>query len=102
MLFFTRPDCASCDRLLARLLSRVDDVAGIDIYLADVDPGDEAAVRAWASERGIRPEWVKSRKVTLNFDAGALERLTGGQALLPVLMRRRGEHIEPLSASALR
>ena len=102
VLFFTRPDCASCDRLLARLLSRVDDVAGIDIYLADVDPGDEAAVRAWASERGIRPEWVKSRKVTLNFDAGALERLTGGQALLPVLMRRRGEHIEPLSASALR
>ena len=102
VLFFTRPDCSHCDRLFARLLSRIDDVAGIDIYLADVDPGDEAAVRAWASERGIRPEWVKRRKVTLNFDAGALDRLTGGQALLPVLMRRRGEHIEPLATSALR
>ena len=102
MLFFTRPDCFHCDRLLARLLNRIDEVAGIDIYLADIDAGDEVAVRAWASERGIRPEWVKRRKVTLNFDAGALDRLTGGQALVPVLMRRRGEHIEPLSASALR
>ena len=102
VLFFTRPDCPSCDWLLARLLNHVDEVAGIDIYLADVDPGDEAAVRAWASERGIRPEWVKHRKVTLNFDAGALDRLTGGQALVPVLMRRRGDDIEPLSASALR
>ena len=102
VLFFTRPDCSHCDSLLARLLSRVNEVAGIDIYLADVNSGDEVAVRAWASERGIRPEWVKRRKVTLNFDAGALERLTGGQALLPVLMRRRGEDIEPLAASALR
>ena len=102
VLFFTRPDCFHCDRLLARLLNRIDEVAGIDIYLADIDAGDEVAVRAWASERGIRPEWVKRRKVTLNFDAGALDRLTGGQALVPVLMRRRGEHIEPLSASALR
>jgi len=102
VLFFTRPDCPHCDRLLARVLSRVDEVAGIDIYLADVNSGDEVAVRAWASERGILQEWVKRRKVTLNFDAGALDRLTGGQAPLPVLMRRRGDDIEPLSASALR
>ncbi|MCB1764411.1 MAG: TIGR03759 family integrating conjugative element protein, partial [Gammaproteobacteria bacterium] len=46
VLFFTRPDCFHCDRLLARLLSRIDEVAGIDIYLADIDAGDEVAVRA--------------------------------------------------------
>ena len=102
VLFFTRPDCPHCDRLLARLLSRTDEVSGIDIYLSDVDPGGEAAVRAWASERGIRPEWVMSRKVTLNFDGGALDKLTGGQASVPVLMRRRGDDIESLSASAPR
>ena len=101
VLFFTRPVCPSCDRLLTRLLSRADEVAGIDIYLSHVDPGDESAVRDWATERGIRPEWVKSRRVTLNFDAGALDKLTGGQAQVPVVMRRRGDDIEPLAASAL-
>lgn len=102
VLFFTRPVCPSCDRLLTRLLSRADEFAGIDIYLSHVDPGDESAVRDWATERGIRPEWVKSRQVTLNFDAGALDKLTGGQTQVPVLMRRRGDDIEPLSASVLR
>ena len=102
VLFFTRPDCPKCDRLFARLLNRTDQVAGIDIYLSDIDPGDETAVRAWASERGIRSEWVKNRKVTLNFDGGALDKLTGGQASVPVLMRRRGDDIESLSASAPR
>lgn len=102
VLFFTRPACPRCDRLLARLLSRVDEVAGIDIYLSRVSPGEEAAVRDWATERGIRPEWVKTRRVTLNFDAGALEKLTGDQVQLPVLMRRRGDAIEPLAVSAIR
>ena len=102
VLFFTRPVCPSCDRLLARLLSRADEVAGIDIYLSHVGPGDEAAVRDWATERGIPPEWVKSRRVTLNFDAGALDKLTGGQNQVPALMRRRGNNIEPLTLSVLR
>ncbi len=88
--------------LLGRLLRRVEEIAGIDIYLSGLAPGDEAAVRDWASARGIRPEWVRSRRVTLNFDAGALEKLTRGKVQAPVLMRRRGDHIEPLTASALR
>ena len=102
VLFFTRPVCPRCDRLLARLLSRADEVAGIDIYLSNVDPGDETAVRDWATKRGIRPEWVNSRRVTLNFDAGALEKLTGDQVQLPVLMHRRGDDIEPMPLSVLR
>jgi len=59
-------------------------------------------VRDWASGNGILPEWVNSRRVTLNFDAGALEQLTRGQAEVPVLMRRRRDDIEPLAESALR
>lgn len=101
VLLFTRPACPRCDVLLGRLLRRVDALAGIDIYLSELAPGDEAAVRDWAVSKGIRPQWVQSRRVTLNFDVGALERLTRGQTQAPVLMRRRGDDITPLAASAL-
>ena len=56
VLFFTRPDCDACDGLLARLLHRIDQIAGIDIYLAGIDPSDDRAVRDWASQHGIKPE----------------------------------------------
>jgi len=79
VLFFTRPECPRCDALLERLLRRVEQVVGIDIYISGVTAGDTQAVRDWASGQGVRPEWVKSRRVTLNFDAGALETLTRGR-----------------------
>lgn len=76
VLLFLRSDCLSCDRLLRRLLGRIDRIAGIDIYLTDLEAGDDEAVRHWASQHQIRPEWVRRRQVTLNRDAGALGRLT--------------------------
>jgi integrating conjugative element protein (TIGR03759 family) len=100
-LLFTRPDCDACDALLARLLGRIDRIAGIDIYLADIDPGDDQAVRDWAAQHGIDPEWVRTRKVTLNFEAGALAALTGGRGKIPSLMRRRGEELAVLSPAGL-
>ena len=101
VLLFTRPDCDACDGLLARLLHRIDQIAGIDIYLAGIDPGDDRAVRDWASQHGIEPEWVRTRKVTLNFEAGALAALTGGRGEIPSLMRRRGEDLAVLSSAGL-
>ena len=101
VLLFTRPDCDACDGLLARLLHRIDQIAGIDIYLAGIDPGDDRAVRDWASQHGIEPEWVRTRKVTLNFEAGALAALTGGRGEIPSLMRRRGEDLAVLSPAGL-
>ena len=91
VLFFTRPNCAPCDALLARLLARIEQIAGVDIYLAGIDPGDDQTVRDWAAQHGIAPAWVRSRKVTLNFESGALAALTDGQGEIPTLMRRRGE-----------
>jgi hypothetical protein len=44
---------------------------------------------------------VRSRKVTLNHDAGALERLTAGKGEVPALMRRRGEEVSRLRVSDL-
>ncbi|MCP3878915.1 MAG: TIGR03759 family integrating conjugative element protein [Sulfitobacter sp.] len=97
VLFFTRPDCTSCDVLLARLLTRIDQIAGVDIYLAGIKPGDDKVVRDWAATHGIAPEWVQGRKVTLNFEAGALAELTAGRGEIPYLMRRRGENLAVLS-----
>jgi integrating conjugative element protein (TIGR03759 family) len=101
VLLFTRPDCDACDAMLARLLGRIDRIAGIDIYLADIDPGDDRAVRDWAAQHGIDPEWVRTRKVTLNFEAGALAALTDGRGEIPSLMRRRGEELAVLSPAGL-
>lgn len=98
ILFFAGRDCAACDAVLERLLSRVDSVAGIDIYLA-VD--EEDTVRTWAVTRGIEPDWVQHRKITLNLEAGTLTTLVDGPRVLPVMLRRRGESVTPLPGGAL-
>lgn len=101
VLFFTRPDCSVCDAMWNRLMSRFDDTVGIDVYLSDVAPGDDATVRAWAFNHDIDPDWVRRRWVTLNHDGGALDRLTQGEGSVPYLLRRRGETLSPLRISEL-
>jgi integrating conjugative element protein (TIGR03759 family) len=101
VLFFTRPDCPACDALLGKLLKRIDEVAGIDLYIAGVKPGDDQAVRTWAVGHGIDPAWVRNRRVTLNHEAGVLKRLTQGKGEIPYLLRRRGEDVSVLRASEL-
>ena len=101
IVLFTRVDCVRCEALLERVLSRLDTVDGLDVYLLDVAPGDASTVRTWASSRNIVPADVRSRRVTLNFDAGAFAALTHGRADVPYLMRRRGETLTPLPAAAL-
>ncbi|WP_405240728.1 TIGR03759 family integrating conjugative element protein [Lentisalinibacter orientalis] len=101
ILLFLRPDCAACEAVLKRVLAKRGEVAGIDLYLSEFGPGEEGAIRNWAARQGIDPAWVRTREVTLNFEAGALERLSGDQPELPYLMRRRGESVTPLPGSAL-
>jgi len=101
VLFFTRADCPACDALFGKVLQQFDGVAGIDIYITGENIGDDKAVRDWAKDHGINPEWVRSRRVTLNYDAGALEHLTHGEGQVPYLMRRRGDDVSPLRVSDL-
>ena len=101
LLFFTRPECPACDVLMNRLLKKIDAVSGIDIYLRDIASGDDAAVRAWASTHRIEPDWVRSRRITLNHDGGALDRLTQGHGEVPSVFRRRGEDLAKLRAADL-
>jgi integrating conjugative element protein (TIGR03759 family) len=98
LLFFTRPDCPACDLILRKLLKRIDQIDGLDIYLSDVPQGDDSAVRDWASTHQIDPAWVHSRHITLNHDGGALDKLTKGQGEVPTLFRRRGEALLPIRA----
>ena len=101
VLFFTRTECPVCDVLLGKLLRRIDAIAGIDIYLVGEGNGNDEVVRDWAKSHAIKPEWVRSRRVTLNHDAGALTKLTDGEGQVPYLMRRRGEAVSPLRAADL-
>ena len=101
VLFFSRTECPACALILNTLLKRIDELGGIDIYLTDLAPGDDEAVRAWAAEHKIDPQWVRTRRVTLNHDAGALAKLTDEAGTAPYLMRRRGGDLSKLSASDL-
>jgi len=103
VLFFTEMDCVACDTLFDRLLTQLPMIAGMDVYLLDTPSGDEAAIRQWAEARRIKPEWVRSRRITLNFDDGALKTLSATHPLErtepPLALRRRDNVLTPLSGS---
>jgi integrating conjugative element protein (TIGR03759 family) len=101
VLFFTRAVCPACDALFGRLIQKIDAIAGIDVYLMGEGNANDQAVREWARQQGIEPNWVRTRRVTLNHDAGALTKLTDGEGQVPYLMRRRGEAVSQLRAADL-
>lgn len=101
VLFFTRTDCPPCDALLSRVLKHQSRVAGIDLYIAGLEPGDDAGVRAWARARGIDPNAVHARRITLNHAGARLKELTDGQGTVPYLLRERDDTLVVLRASEL-
>jgi len=92
--------CPSCDAVLASALRRLDDVAGIDIYVVDARESQQDRIRSWAKAQGIQPEWVRSRRVTLNIDSQPIGGATGDESL-PILYIKRGERIERFAYAAL-
>jgi len=102
VLFFTRENCPACDDLLERVLARINALAGVDIYIAGLEDGDDQAVRDWAMRRGIDPAQVYARRITLNHEAGALQRLTRGRGTIPYMLRRKGDDLSVFRAPELR
>jgi integrating conjugative element protein (TIGR03759 family) len=93
-------DCPSCNAALARALSRLDDVAGLDIYVIDATESEQASIREWARAQGIEPDWVRSRRVTLNIDKASAGEQDGSESP-PTFYIKRGELIERLAYAAL-
>ncbi len=100
LLMFTPLDCPSCNAALARAIKRLDDIAGVDIYITG-EIADDAAIRTWAQHQGIEADWVHERRVTLNRDGGLLEEIGPAVTERPALFRRRGERIERLAYAEL-
>ncbi len=101
VLFFTALECPACEAMLAKLLTHLNTVAGIDIYFTDLGSGSEARIRTWADEHGIEPAWVQGRRVTLNIDNGMLGSLSSTKSQAPALFRQRGEAVEALAYADL-
>ena len=66
ILFFTAVMCPACDAVLVKLLSHLESVAGIDIYITDAPKEDDALIRAWAEGHGIRLEHIQPGKPQQN------------------------------------
>lgn len=103
VLFFADTQCPTCDAVLERLVSQIKHFSGVDLYLIDVSVGDESRIREWAASKKIDPQWVSEQKITLNIDAGALNRVadhTGQQGKeLPILILRREGRLAALPIS---
>lgn len=103
VLFFTDTQCPTCNAVLERLVSQIAQFSGIDLYLIDVSAGEESRIRDWAASQQIDPAWVSEHKITLNIDAGALEKVSAytGQPEqdLPMLILRREDRLTPLPVS---
>lgn len=92
VLLFTRLDCTPCNTTVdtvVRGVSAKTDLAA-DIYFLGTRASDNAAIQAWAAQRGIAPDMVKNRRITLNHDNATLAKLGRSASSLPQLVRLRG------------
>lgn len=75
LLVFVPLSCNQCSKLITQLMGLVSGVpnSGVDIYV--LKSVEDAAVRNWAQARHIQPDWLNTKRLTLNKNEGLLERL---------------------------
>ena len=103
VLLFTRLDCVECNATVDAVVRRVSaktDLAA-DIYFLGTRPSDNAAIQAWAAQRGIAPDLVKKRRITLNHDNATLAKLGRSAGSLPQVLRLRGGTASTVSLTEL-
>ena len=93
---FVKLDCAMCEEILERAFRVGPRIAGVDVYVLGLEKDDKSALHAWANRQGIPPMAVHAKRITLNFDEGLLERAHPRADDVPVVMRRRGDRLDPL------
>lgn len=96
LVMFVEVDCAMCDEVLARVFRAGRALSGVDVYVVGLSNGEDGALHRWAQRQGIPPMAVRSKRITLNFDDGLLKRVHPRAEHVPVVMRRRGDRLEPL------
>ena len=101
LLFFTRLECPSCDEVFVKTLSYIDSVDGVDVYFTGSPDVDGQAIRKWARRQRVDPQWVRTRRLTLNTDNGVLESIKPRAGQAPLLFVRRGGEIRPLPYAEL-
>ena len=93
---FVKLGCAMCEEILERAFRVGSRIAGVDVYVLGLEKDDNPALHAWANRQGIPPMAVRAKRITLNFDEGLLERVHPRAVDLPVVMRRRGDRLDPI------
>ena len=92
LIFFTKTvkcsDCRSTEQVLIN--DWLYQGGAVDVYVTDAKNDND--IRQWAKRSGIKPKWVKSKQVTLNYDKGGLFKASGGTGSAPWVVVRRNEY----------
>ena len=89
-LFFVDISITTQD-LLNRLMNKLDDLFGVtlDIYVMGAKSDND--IHQWAKKSGVRADLVNSKLITLNYDNGALKKLSSDVAKAQLFLERDGK-----------
>ena len=90
-------ECVMCDEILKRVFQLGRELAGVDVYIVGVSEVHESELHGWARRQGIPPMAVQTKRITINIDNGLLKRVHPRADDIPVVMRRRGDRLEPIN-----
>lgn len=98
--WFVDNDCVNCNDIVKALFQKTSPINNVRIDIFVVTAKNDNDVRAWAKRAEIEPEWVVSRRITLNRDDGTLESLSKSSGTsvpaLPALFLQRDEQFYQL------
>jgi integrating conjugative element protein (TIGR03759 family) len=97
LLVFTRDDCDTCDAVVRRAVGFLREGVMVDLFLHGASSAKD--VQRYASRLAIDPALVRSGRLTLNSDGGALARVLPQRSAPPALVRKRGDSLVELEAS---
>jgi integrating conjugative element protein (TIGR03759 family) len=100
LMIFVNAECTNCNNVLPIAIAKMQTSSlAMDLYV--VNAPDDIHIRKLAAANHIPIDLVKSRRITLNHDAGYLQTLAQASPNLPAIFHKRGEIIEPLTQRSL-